>query len=339
LLRLSRAQYVQSAAAPTVELDDSGVMTTPYSCLLNTADACTPECQADLDLFAAACHAEDSIKWDGNGVDPSLARRLLQSGIVAAPTGTTITPAGAFMLFQSGVAMVPTNTAHGVASDAPLPLDLSACTSNDGVFPNYSPPPPPPPPPPLPPPPPPPSPSPPTPPPPPPPPPSPTPPPVRAHAAAAVDARACCTSARLLASDARLRFRSSPPSTQAPPTSGLCAPFSGTGRIQVQCEVYGVTGQTFKIGTVNKEAGQGLVLPGTACTDNTYLGLYLKSAMSSTWGSTAGRVAYNDDSGMGTLCSFISYTAVNTGKFVIQGGCYDMTGTDSCSGTIAWLLQ
>jgi hypothetical protein len=106
----------------------------------------------------------------------------------------------------------------------------------------------------------------------------------------------------------------------------------------VQCEVYVVTNQTIKAGTVNKESGLGLVLPGTACTQNTYVGLYLKSAMGA-FGSTNGRVAYNDDAaGTGTLCSFITYKAVNTGVFVIQGGCYDQFNTDSCSGTIAWKL-
>jgi hypothetical protein len=135
-----------------------------------------------------------------------------------------------------------------------------------------------------------------------------------------------------LASDACLRF------SQAPPSYGTCTPFSGTGRIQVQCEVYVVTNQTIKAGTVNKESGLGLVLPGTACTQNTYVGLYLKSAMGA-FGSTNGRVAYNDDAaGTGTLCSFITYKAVNTGVFVIQGGCYDQFNTDSCSGTIAWKL-
>ncbi len=149
---------------------------------------------------------------------------------------------------------------------------------------------------------------------------------------------ACSVAAQALslASDACFRF------SQAPPSYGTCTPFTGTGRIQVQCEVYIVANQTIKTGTINKESGLGLVLPGTACTRNTYMGLYLKSAMGAL-GSPNGRVAYNDDAaGTGTLCSFISYKAVDTGVFVIQGGCYDLfTGPDQdyCSGTIAWLLQ
>ncbi len=112
-------------------------MSTPYSCLLNTASSCTAECQADLDLLAEACHAEDAIKWDGNGMLDS------SSAAIVAPIGTTMLPAAAFALLASGVATVPTNTAHGVASNAPLALELGACHNASGVYPYYSPPPPP----------------------------------------------------------------------------------------------------------------------------------------------------------------------------------------------------
>jgi hypothetical protein len=94
-----------------------------------------------LNIFVAACHAEDNIRWDGNG-------QLVGGAVEAAPAGTVITPSDAFALFASGVASVPTNMLHKVASASPLPLTLTACTSNTGVYPYYSPPPPSPPPPP-----------------------------------------------------------------------------------------------------------------------------------------------------------------------------------------------
>jgi hypothetical protein len=128
-------QYVQSAAHATVVVDGSGVMTTTYSCLLANTAACPVECQDDLDLLAAACHAEDAVDWRGNGLNAFLTS-------AGAPNGTQVTPFDAFQLFRNGTASVPTNLMNGVVSAAPLPLDLSACVGNkSGVYAAYSPPP------------------------------------------------------------------------------------------------------------------------------------------------------------------------------------------------------
>ena len=169
-------QYSQSALQHDVVIA-SGAMTSPYPCLRANATFCPPECQADLNLVQFACHAEDSIRWAGNGMPGFL-------NSTGAPNGTTLNPMDAFALFANGSASVPVNLGAGVASATPLPLVLTACGNATGVFPSYSPPPSPPlPPPPSPPPPSPspPSPSPPSPPPPSPSPPSPPPPPPRMH--------------------------------------------------------------------------------------------------------------------------------------------------------------
>ena len=109
--------------------------------VLATSGVCPAECQADLDLLAAACHAEDSVPWAGNGLPGALTS-------AGAPAGTTVTPLQAFQLFANGTASVPTNLQHGVVSADPLPLNLTACKGNKtGVYPYYSPPPPSPPPP------------------------------------------------------------------------------------------------------------------------------------------------------------------------------------------------
>ena len=159
-------QYSQSALQHDVVIA-SGAMTSPYPCLRANATFCPPECQADLNLVQFACHAEDSIRWAGNGMPGFL-------NSTGAPNGTTLNPMDAFALFANGSASVPVNLGAGVASATPLPLVLTACGNATGVFPSYSPPPSPPlPPPPSPPPP---SPSPPSPSPPSPPPPSPSPP-------------------------------------------------------------------------------------------------------------------------------------------------------------------
>ena len=158
-------KYVQSAAYPGVVVAPSGLaLTSPYSCAAANATSCPSACQADLNLLAASCHAEDSVQWDGIG---------LPGGMVA-PNGTTISPAVAFALFVNGTAAVPVNAQYNLT--VAVPLNLAACGSSSGVFPFYSPPPPSPPPPSPPPGPPPPNP-PPYPPPPSPPPPSPSPPP------------------------------------------------------------------------------------------------------------------------------------------------------------------
>ena len=154
-------QYTQSATQHGVVVA-GGVMTTPYSCLQATAQSCPAACQADLDLLAEACHAEDTVPWVGNGLPGALTAQ-------GAPAGTTVTSLAAFQLFANGTASVPANLVAGVTSPAPLPLTLSACANNTGVYAFYSPPPSPPNPPP-------PSPPPPSPPPPSPPPPSPPPP-------------------------------------------------------------------------------------------------------------------------------------------------------------------
>jgi hypothetical protein len=128
-------QYVQSAAMHTVVVA-KGVMTTPYSCLQATPATCPAECQADLDLLAGACHAEDAVRWVGNGVPGAL-------NAVGTPAGTFVTPLQAFQLFLNGTASVSTNLQNGVSSAAPLPLNLAACTGvTDGVYTMYRPPPP-----------------------------------------------------------------------------------------------------------------------------------------------------------------------------------------------------
>jgi hypothetical protein len=166
-------QYTQTAASHDVILDGSGGMATPYSCLQANATFCPASCQADLNLLAEACHAEDAVAWAGNGLPGALTAQ-------GAPAGTMVSPLVAFQLLANGTASVPTNLANGVTSATPLPLVLSACGNSSGVYAFYSPPPSPPPPSPPPPspppPPPPPSPLPPSPPPPSPPPPSPPPP-------------------------------------------------------------------------------------------------------------------------------------------------------------------
>ncbi len=156
-------RYAQSAAHENVTVVD-GNMAPPYTCLLANATACPADCEADLELLQAACHAEDTLQWAGNGLPGFLTR-------AGAPAGTTVTPLLAFTLFLNGSASVPINLAHGVLSAAPQPLNLAACSGNTGgVYAAYNPPPAPLPPAPPPPSPPPPSPSPPLPPPPPPPP-------------------------------------------------------------------------------------------------------------------------------------------------------------------------
>jgi hypothetical protein len=157
-------QYVQSAAMHTVVVNAStGLMTTPYSCA-RAGVSCPAECQADLDLLAAACHAEEAVQWQGNG--------LPSAPTVGAPNGTVVLPAAAWALFVNGTASAPINVLNGVSvSGAVVPLNLTACGNNSGLYPFYSPPPSPPPPSPAPP-----SPLPPSPPPPSPPPPSPAPP-------------------------------------------------------------------------------------------------------------------------------------------------------------------
>jgi hypothetical protein len=91
--------YVQTADFPLVVVSPDGLsMTSPYSCALNGNDVdCVPECQADLDLLARACHAEDVVVWAGKG---------LPNGAVAAP-GVVLSPLQAFAYFLSGVAAVP----------------------------------------------------------------------------------------------------------------------------------------------------------------------------------------------------------------------------------------
>jgi hypothetical protein len=128
-------QYVESAAAHTVVVA-GGVMTTAYSCLQANAASCPADCQANLDLLASACHAEDVVRWDGNGMPGYLT-------LAGAPSGTNVTSLEAFQLFANGSASVPTNLAKGVTSATPLPLDLSFCSGiTDGVYASYSPPPP-----------------------------------------------------------------------------------------------------------------------------------------------------------------------------------------------------
>jgi sugar lactone lactonase YvrE len=133
-------QYTQSAAMHTVVVNAStGLMTAPYSCALAGA-TCPAECQADLDLLALACHAEDVVQWAGNG--------LPSAPTTGAPNGTVLSSAAAWALFVNGTASAPTNVLNGVLdADAVVPLNLTACGNNSGVFSFYSPPPPSPPPP------------------------------------------------------------------------------------------------------------------------------------------------------------------------------------------------
>ena len=134
------ASYAQTAANPSVALGagPSG-MTTPYSCLRANASFCPQQCQADIDIVAIACHAEDSVRWDGLGLPGAIAAP-------GAPKGTTVSPAVGWALFVNGTAAAPVNTAAGLAANTPLPLTLTACINAGGVFPYHSPPPSPPPP-------------------------------------------------------------------------------------------------------------------------------------------------------------------------------------------------
>ena len=134
------SQYMQSAASAGVTCDGSTpancVMSPQPSCVQSSASSCMPSCQADLDLLAAACHAEDVVVWDGDG----LPGYLNPSG---APTGTNISSSAAFALFANGTAAVPVNLLNGVSSgNLPAPLTLTACTNATGLYPYYSPPPP-----------------------------------------------------------------------------------------------------------------------------------------------------------------------------------------------------
>ena len=131
-------QYVQSAAASGVVVSNTGALTVPYSCLRANTTFCPLDCDADLALLARACHAEEVVRWAGNGLPAYMTA-------AGAPAGTNVTPEDAFKLFQNGTATFPTNQLYGVA--APLPLTLTACPSNNGgSYPYYSPPPPSPPP-------------------------------------------------------------------------------------------------------------------------------------------------------------------------------------------------
>ncbi len=135
-------QYTQSAARTGGTVTSDGHMSPLPPCLQANASVCPAGCQSDLDLLDRACHAEDTARWDGNG--------LPGGGAVGAPAGTTVSAYDAFQLFKNGTASVPTNVAHGVTDVdlASQPLTLSACTGvTDGVYAAYSPPPPSPPPP------------------------------------------------------------------------------------------------------------------------------------------------------------------------------------------------
>ena len=129
------ASYAQTAANPAVVLGAGpNGMTTPYSCLRANATYCPPQCQADVDIVAAACHAEDSVRWDGLGLP----------GATAAPgaaNGTFVSPAVGWALFLNGTAAAPVNAAAGLAANTPLALRLTACVNAAGAFPYYSPPP------------------------------------------------------------------------------------------------------------------------------------------------------------------------------------------------------
>jgi hypothetical protein len=101
-------QYSQSALQHNVVVA-SGVMTTVYTCLQANTTFCPADCQTDLDLLNVACHAEDAVRWNGNGMPGFL-------NSTGAPNGTIVNPADAFALFANGSASVPTNLAAGVAS-------------------------------------------------------------------------------------------------------------------------------------------------------------------------------------------------------------------------------
>jgi hypothetical protein len=137
------ALYLQSADNPSVVLSEEGLMVTPYACLSANSASCPAECQADLDLLASACRAEDRVAWAGAG----LPGYLTASG---APEGVDVSPHDAWALFVNGTAPVPANLRSGVKYPGEKPLDLSACVlpvDTNGDFAHYSPPPPGPPPP------------------------------------------------------------------------------------------------------------------------------------------------------------------------------------------------
>ena len=133
-------QFTQSAANPSVVVDSFyGDMVQPPSCVQADATSCPAACQADLDMLAGACHATDTVRWAGNGMPGFM-------NATGAPNGTNVSPYDAFALFANGSASVPTNLQNGVASNAPVPLTLSACAGNNtGVYRFYPPPPSPPP--------------------------------------------------------------------------------------------------------------------------------------------------------------------------------------------------
>ena len=137
-------QYAQSAAASGVVLSAgrlTGGSAFPYSCLLATNTSCPAACQASIDLLGRACHAEDSVRWAGNGLPDVLTS-------AGAPAGANVTSLEAFQLFVNGTASVPTNLQQGLISNTPMPLNLKACTGiTNGVYAFYAPPPPSPPPP------------------------------------------------------------------------------------------------------------------------------------------------------------------------------------------------
>jgi hypothetical protein len=126
--------YSQSAAASGVVVAQ-GELEVPYSCLLASSTACPAACQADINLLALACHADDEVAWQRNGLPGALRA-------AGAPAGSTLTPLQAFRLWADGTAAVPQNLRHGVFSAEPLPLNLAACTGvTDGVYPVHAPPP------------------------------------------------------------------------------------------------------------------------------------------------------------------------------------------------------
>ena len=90
-------QYVQSAANSAVVVAANGTMTTPYSCLQADSISCPAECNSDLALLAAACHGDDVVRWDGNGLPGYLT-------VTGAPANTFVTPLQAFQLFLNGTA-------------------------------------------------------------------------------------------------------------------------------------------------------------------------------------------------------------------------------------------
>jgi hypothetical protein len=114
-----------------------GGMATPYPCAAANASFCSADCQADLNLLAQACHAEDTVQWEGKGMPGFM-------NATGAPNGTAFSPLVAFKLFVNGSAAVPRNLAAGLNSSmAARPLNLAACAGNNsGVYPHYPPPPP-----------------------------------------------------------------------------------------------------------------------------------------------------------------------------------------------------